>query len=101
MSYRPGKLLTLVTESALEPLLKRDFEALGAEGYTIVDARGKGHRGVREANWGRSSTNIRVEVVCDAEMADRIAEHCRKNYVKNYGMIVYVSDVQVLDEHND
>src|SRR6056297_1877386 len=42
------KLLTVVTESVLEPQLVRDIERLGARGYTITNARGKGI-GDREA----------------------------------------------------
>lgn len=99
LNFLPRKLLTIVTESALEPLLKRDLERLGAEGYTIVDARGKGHRGSRDGSWGNASTNIRVEVVCDAKTALAIAAHCKKAYSDNYGMILFQRDAQVLEEH--
>ncbi|MAW61625.1 MAG: transcriptional regulator [Planctomycetes bacterium] len=99
MNYLSRKLVTIVTESALEPMLKRDLERLGAEGYTIIDARGKGHRGSRDGNWGNASTNIRVEVVCESAVAQAIAAHCKKVYSDNYGMILYLRDVQVLQEH--
>ncbi len=46
------KLLTVITEAALEGTLIQAVEHLGARGYTIVDARGKGARGVRDAGWG-------------------------------------------------
>lgn len=98
MEFVSRKLVTIVTESALEPLLKRDLERLGAEGYTIIDARGKGHRGTRAGNWGNASTNIRLEVVCEAGVADSIAAHCKQAYSDNYGMILFVQDVQVLLE---
>ena len=58
------KLVTIVVEAALEQRLIKDLERLGANGYTITDARGKGSRGVRNAGWDRSG-NIRVEVLCD------------------------------------
>jgi len=99
LNYQFCKLLTIVTESALEPHLKRDLERLGADGYTIVDARGKGHRGSRDGSWGNASTNIRVEVICDAETANAIAAHCKEAYSDNYGMIVFLRDAQVLQEH--
>jgi len=89
------KLVTIVTEALIETPLTRDLERLGARGYTITKARGKGHRGVRSAAW-EASRNIRVEVVCDEATAMAIAEHLQEHYYDNYAMILTVSDVQVL-----
>ena len=89
------KLLTIVTESAIEKDLCADIERIGASGYTVLDARGKGSRGVREASW-KPSGNIQVEVVCNEETARKIAEHLKEHYYANYAMILYVSDVEVL-----
>ena len=89
------KLLTVITESAIEKDLCVDIERLGAHGYTVTDARGKGHRGAREASW-EASGNIRVEVVCTEETAHVIADHLRDKYYANYAMILYLSDVEVL-----
>jgi hypothetical protein len=94
MNSSMRKLLTIITESALEHILVRDLERLGALGYTITDARGKGSRGMRDAAWGESS-NIRVEIVCDAAAADAIAAHLQTHYYANYAMILFVSDVSV------
>jgi nitrogen regulatory protein PII len=58
------KLITVVTEAGLERQLTRDLETLGASGYTITDARGRGTRGVRRSGWENES-NIRIEIVCD------------------------------------
>lgn len=95
MNSHTRKLLTIVTEAALESTLVRDVERLGAHGYTITDARGKGHRGVRDAGWG-ASANIRMEVVCDAETARALCAHLREHYYQDYAMILLVSDVEVL-----
>ena len=89
------KLLTIVSESAIEAALVRDIERLGAHGYTITDARGKGRRGVRNAGWDASS-NIRIEVVCDAATASAIAVHLKAAYYDNYAMIMFSHDVDVL-----
>lgn len=89
------KLLTVITESALETRLIADIEKLGAHGYTITDARGKGRRGVRNASW-EASGNIRMEVICDAKIADAIANHLRERYYDNYAMILTLTDVEVL-----
>ena len=87
--------ITIVTETALEHRLADDLERLGAHGYTITDARGKGSRGARDAGW-QSSASIRVEVVCDDALAARIAEHLRAHYYDDYAMILFLADVEVL-----
>ncbi len=89
------KLLTVITEAALENVLVRELERLGAHGYTITDARGRGSRGVRTAAWSESS-NIRVEIVCDASTADLVAAHLQTRYYEDYAMILFVSDVAVM-----
>ncbi len=89
------KLLTIIAETALESVLVKDLEHLGAHGYTITDARGKGSRGTRNAAWGESS-NIRLEVVCDAATAETIAAHLQQHYYEHYAMILFLSDVTVL-----
>ncbi len=95
MNSSMRKLLTIITEAALESVLAKDLEHLGPHGYTITDARGKGSRGTRNAAWGESS-NIRIEVVCDAATAEAIASHLQITYYKNYAMILFMSDVSVL-----
>lgn len=89
------KLLTIITEAALETHLTRDLERLGAPGYTITNARGKGQRGVRTAGW-EADSNIRVEVICDEATAQRIAGFLRDRYYENYAMILTLADVEVL-----
>ena len=89
------KLLTIVTEAAIESSLAADIRRLGAGGYTIVDARGRGSRGVRDAGWSETG-NIRIEVVCDPPIAKRIADHLREHYYSDFAMILYISDVSVM-----
>lgn len=95
MALEHRKLLTIVTEAALEPELVPELESLGAHGYTVTDARGKGARGIRNAGWG-SSANIRIEVLCPADTAHAIAAALRERYYANYAMILFISDVEVL-----
>ncbi len=95
MQPHDRKLVTIVTESALEQFLTADLDRLGAHGYTITEARGKGSRGVRGGSWDASS-NIRVEVVCDEATAQAIADHVAQAYYRNYAMILFLTDVQVM-----
>ena len=95
MSMEHRKLLTIVTEAALEHELVREIERLGAHGYTVTDARGQGSRGVRNAVWDLSA-NIRIEVICAAHTAHAIAAALRERYYDNYAMILFIGDVEVL-----
>ena len=95
MSMEHRKLLTIVTEAALEHELVRELERLGAHGYTVTDARGKGGRGIRNAGWDLSA-NIRVEVVCTTGTAHAVAAVLRERYYDNYAMILFIGDVEVL-----
>lgn len=96
MELTARKLLTVVTEAALEDTLVREIEALGAHGYTITDARGKGGGGMkRDATWAPHA-NIRLEVLCGEDTARTICAALRERYSDNYSMVMYVSDVEVL-----
>ncbi|MCL4865607.1 MAG: hypothetical protein KJZ47_06910 [Gemmatimonadales bacterium] len=95
MDRHTVRLLTVVTESVLEGTLTRDLERLGAHGYTITNARGKGTRGVRDAGW-EASSNIRVEVLCDAATSEVLVAHLRERYYEDYAMVLFVQDVEVL-----
>ena len=91
----PRKLVTIVTEAALESAITRDVERLGARGYTITDARGKGSRGVRNAGW-EASSNIRIEVICETGSALAILQHLTAHYYDDFAMIIFTSDVEIL-----
>ncbi len=94
MVIHSRKLLTIITEAALEGTLIRDVERLGAQGYTITDARGKGRQGVRNAGW-EASSNIRMEILCDADTATAIADHLRQHYYEDYAMTLFLVEVGV------
>jgi nitrogen regulatory protein PII len=89
------KIITIITESILEHILEEELETLGAHGFTITNARGKGDHGLREGFW-ETEGNIRIEVVCDEETSEKICEHLYANYYENYGMMLYIHTVEVL-----
>ncbi len=94
MEIHSRKLLTIITEAVLEGPLLRDLERIGARGYTVTDARGKGVRGVRPAGFELNSS-IRVEVICDEPMARTIAAHMKEAYYEDYAMSLFLVDVGV------
>jgi hypothetical protein len=89
------RLLTIVTEAVLERELVAEFEALGVRGYTITDARGRGGRGTRKSDWAQEG-NVRIEIVCEPAVADRVAARLRERYYDHYAMILFMQDVSVL-----
>lgn len=95
MQLAARKLVTIICEAELEARLAEDVLRLGARGYTVTEARGRGTRGVRDAAWGPSS-NVRFEVVCDEPVMAAILEHVRSHYSDDYALVLFASDVQVL-----
>lgn len=89
------KLLTIICETDIERRLSDDVMTLGAHGYTVTEARGRGTHGERDASWGPSG-NIRMEVICEGAVADAIATHLRQTYFDHYSMVLYMTDVEVL-----
>lgn len=87
-------LLTILTEAVLEDTLIDEIMALGAKGYTITEARGRGTHGVRTGKWSAGG-NIRIDVVGDADLCRRVVERLRDEYDRDYGLLMYTSPVQV------
>lgn len=95
MSNHQRILLTVITEASLEAVLIKEVERLGARGYTITDARGKGSRGTRSAKWD-ADKNIRMEIVCNETVAKNIESHLQEKYYDNFAMIIFSTAVNVL-----
>lgn len=88
------KLVTIVTERILEDRLLRALDTLGARGYTLTQATGKGSRGVRASEWEGPDT--RIETLVSPAVADAIVEHVAQQYFEHYAVIVYVQDAAVV-----
>ncbi len=94
MTLDTRKKLTIISESALESRLGEVLLEFGATGYTITNARGHGSQGARHGDWS-SSSNIRIECICEQSTAEAIAEHLLEKYSRNYAMVLYLIDVDV------
>ena len=88
------KRVTIVAEAVLEPRLATDLERLGARGWTVLEARGKGSRGVRAS--AVDGTNVQLETLVTAEVAERILAHVAERYFADYAVIAYVDTVEVV-----
>ena len=95
MKTHPRKLLIVIAEAALERQLVADVKRLGAHGYTVIDVRGGGARGDRNADWD-ADRSIQMEVICDDAVAEAIAEHIHLTYFDDYAVSVVITEVGVL-----
>jgi nitrogen regulatory protein P-II 2 len=87
--------LVIVTEAVLEAALLRDAAQLGAQGWTVGEVHGASHDGVREGAWEADRT-IEIKLICEARIADAIAEHVLAQYAPYYSVAMVFSDVYVL-----
>lgn len=93
-------MMTIITEQNIEKIILSDLENLGVEGYTIIEARGKGGTGIKRGAW-MNDTNIQIELILNDALATKIYNFISdtKKY-NNYSMMVYLSEVKVLKRHN-
>lgn len=95
MNDESKTLLTIITEASLEKKLCKQIERLGVKGYTISDARGKGDHGSRDAEWDQDG-NIRIEVIGSENLANKIKELLKAEYLEDFAMIIFSHPVDVL-----
>ncbi|MDO8958188.1 MAG: hypothetical protein Q7U85_00475 [Rhodocyclaceae bacterium] len=50
---------------------------------------------MRDAAWDEAA-NIRVEIVCNRNLAESLLAHLREHYYANYAMIAFLHEVEVL-----
>lgn len=93
MPIGPIHYVVLICEEAIESLVGKDIIAAGAKGYTVAEVRGRGNRGVRDAQWMLSS-NVRIEVLCSEAAALRILQIVETKYSQNYGLVAFTHAVQ-------
>jgi nitrogen regulatory protein PII len=88
------KLVTIVAERLFREQVTEELRKLGAKGFTVTDAEGKGSRGIHASEW--EGRNVRIETVVAPEVADRIVEHVAERYFEHYAVIVWVQSVEVV-----
>ena len=94
MILKQRKLLTIVSEVTIENRLLKDLERLGAKGYTVSAAHGKGPRDQRTGDL--EGGNIRIETVVSNEVLEKILETLTQNYFPHYACTTWVSQVEVV-----
>jgi nitrogen regulatory protein P-II 2 len=93
------KAVTIITESLIEKKLIRELKSLGIQGYTIEDVRGEGSKGVRGSEWDQMSS-VRIQIVCDKDLAEKIINYLNKKYLDKYAMFVFMFDTETILSEN-
>lgn len=88
------KLVTIIMEAVLEDQILDDIRELGATGYTLVEVRGEGSRGIGASDF--EGRNLRLETLVPPAVAERILEHLAAEYFPLYAVIAYAADVEVV-----
>ncbi len=104
MTQRATKLV-IVTEKLLLKKIAKIIDEVGATGYTVVPAGGKGSRNVPSSGQPAVSSddfsNIKFEVLTpNREMAVKISDEVAAQFFDDYSGISYLCDVmEVLHAH--
>ncbi len=85
--------VTIVAESFVESRLLDFLQRSGARGWTVTAARGMGpkHSGLSEIEGG----SIRVEVLADPRVAERIWQMLRDDFFAHYSITAWEYPVTV------
>ncbi len=88
-------LVTVVAEAVVEHRLVRDVAAAAAHmaGPSATHA-GQGSRGVRAGEF--EGSNIRLETLVSAEVADRFLEVLARDYFPRYAVVAWTTSAQVV-----
>ncbi len=102
MTQQASKLI-IVTEKLLLNKIAKIIDEVGATGYTVVAAGGKGSRNVRSSGQptvGDVYSNIKIEVLtASRDIAVKISDEVAANFFEDYSGITYICDVEVLYAH--
>jgi nitrogen regulatory protein P-II 2 len=71
------KLVTVIASYEMQERVEQDLERLGARGYTVTLANGRGEHGVRNRGFFEIG-NVRVEALVSPAVADAVLEHFAK-----------------------
>lgn len=86
--------VTIIAERVLRDELLDLLRRHSASGWTIAMVEGEGSRGVRASEW--EGRNIQIDTVVPPETGDAIMDEIATTYFRDWAIITYSSDVQVV-----
>jgi nitrogen regulatory protein PII len=90
----PMKKISIVLERVLKNEIIDLIKAQGAKGWTLTEVNGEGSRGMRASEF--EGRNFQIDTIVNEACAGRILEQLSAKYFKNWSLVVYLSDIQVL-----
>jgi len=90
----PIKMITIVALDSLQNRIISDLKNCGIKGYTIAEVEGEGLHAKHFTDW--EGRNIRIETLASDEKVLQIMEMLSQNYFEKYGVIAFVTTVEVL-----
>ena len=90
----PIKMITIVALDSLQNRLIEDLKNCGISGYTVSEVEGEGLHAQHFTDW--EGRNIRIETITSEEKVLGIMEMLSQNYFEKYGVIAFVTTVEVL-----
>lgn len=90
----PIKMITIIALDSLQNRLIADLKQFGIKGYTVVEVEGEGLYSQHFTDW--EGRNIRIDTLASEEKVTLIMDMLSQNYFEKYGIIAFVSTVEVL-----
>jgi len=87
-------MITIVALDSLQNRLIADLKNCEIKGYTIAEVEGEGLHAQHFTDW--EGRNIRIETLVTEDKVLRIMEMLSQNYFEKYGVIAFVTTVEVL-----
>lgn len=94
MTTRPFRLVTIISEPVVSKELIALARSLGASGFTSSDVHGEGTGD--KSSGELPDEKIKIEIVADSVLAEKLMCEVAAQYFKNYSIIVYSSEIRVL-----
>jgi nitrogen regulatory protein PII len=94
MSLTELYLVTIITERILRDDILERVKELGATGFTLTDATGRGSRGIRASDW--EGQNVKIEMVVSKEVGDKIIDYIADSFFEHYAVITYAHPIKVV-----
>jgi len=97
---QPAYKIVIITEKIICDDVTDLIQSLGAAGFTMTSAGGKGSRGIRGSERNSihdANANVKIEaIVTDLGVAEKISHAVTEDYLANYSGIAYLEDVKIL-----
>jgi len=94
MTSRPFRLVTIISEPVVSKEIVALAKTLGSSGFTSSDVRGEGSGD--KSSGEVPDEKIKIEIVANSTLAEKIMAEVAAHYFKNYSIIVYSTEIRVL-----